>query len=119
VLRGVRAIAQYRREPERRTHYLLECGYLPGYQIGSRWEMRRSVHAAMIAKQERDALARIASNISRRRRPRRCLRRSRTTPTSPRIERLESARCEREGPSQQDQRSNGPRVGEPAARSDG
>jgi hypothetical protein len=52
VLRGVREIATYLGETERRTHYLLERRMLPAYQIGSRWEMRKSTHLAHIAKLE-------------------------------------------------------------------
>lgn len=49
VVRGVRNIAAYIGETERRTHYLLERQMLPAYQIGCRWEMRKSTHRAYIA----------------------------------------------------------------------
>jgi hypothetical protein len=37
LIRGVRAIAAYINEPERRTAYLLERGYLPGGKVGAYW----------------------------------------------------------------------------------
>jgi hypothetical protein len=53
VLRTVKAIAEYRGESERRTHYLLQKGLIPGaYQIGSRWELSKSAHDRRIAERE-------------------------------------------------------------------
>jgi len=49
VLRGIREIAAYLRETERRTHYLCENKMLPAYQIGRRWEMRKSTHLKFIS----------------------------------------------------------------------
>jgi hypothetical protein len=60
VLRGVKEIAAYRREPERRTHYLLEKRLLPAYQVGRIWEMRKSTHDRMVAEREAAALSRTA-----------------------------------------------------------
>lgn len=37
VIRGVRNIAAYIDEPERRTVYLLEKGLLPAGKMGTRW----------------------------------------------------------------------------------
>lgn len=37
ILRGVKAIARFTGEPERRVHYLLEKGLLPAGQIGRLW----------------------------------------------------------------------------------
>jgi hypothetical protein len=36
-LRGVRLIAEFIDEPERRTYYLLESGYLPAGKLGNVW----------------------------------------------------------------------------------
>ena len=52
VLRGVKEIAAYLGESERRTHYLLENKMVPGYQIGRLWRLRRSTHLAHIRKLE-------------------------------------------------------------------
>ncbi len=57
-LRGISEIARFRREPERRTHYLCEHGMLPAYQIGRRWHMRKSTYRAFVAKLEAAAIAR-------------------------------------------------------------
>jgi hypothetical protein len=51
-LRSIREIAEYLDETERRTHYLCQNKLIPAYQIGSRWEMRRSTYLAHIAKLE-------------------------------------------------------------------
>ena len=37
MLQGVRAIARFTGNPERRTHYLLERGLLPAGQVGRLW----------------------------------------------------------------------------------
>jgi hypothetical protein len=53
VLRGVREIAEYLGEDERRVQYLLSRDLVPGaYQIGSRWELRPSTHRKRIAELE-------------------------------------------------------------------
>jgi hypothetical protein len=42
VLNGVKAIAAFTGETERRAFYLLERGMLPGKKIGSRWISSRA-----------------------------------------------------------------------------
>jgi excisionase family DNA binding protein len=51
-LRSIREIAEYLGATQRRTHYLCQNKMIPAYQIGSRWEMRRSTYLAHIAKLE-------------------------------------------------------------------
>jgi hypothetical protein len=63
VLRGAAEISRYRREPIRRTTYLLEKGRLPAVKVGRIWEMRRTTHDQMIADREAAALARIAKQL--------------------------------------------------------
>jgi hypothetical protein len=52
LLSGVKAIAEYRGEPERRTYHLLETGQIPGYKLGGRWNSRKSTQLAHIEKLE-------------------------------------------------------------------
>jgi hypothetical protein len=62
VLRGAREIADYRREPVRRTNYLLEKRLVPGaYKMGRLWELRKSTHDRGIAELDAAALARITA----------------------------------------------------------
>ena len=42
LLKGVSRIAKYLDESERRTYYLLEKKYIPGFKIGSIWHSRKS-----------------------------------------------------------------------------
>jgi hypothetical protein len=58
VVRGLIAIAAYLNEKPRRAHYLCEHGLIPAYQIGNRWEMRKSTHREHIARLEAEALSR-------------------------------------------------------------
>lgn len=51
-LSGIREISGYIDESPRRTHYLCEKKLIPAYQIGSRWQMRKSTYLAHIAKLE-------------------------------------------------------------------
>jgi hypothetical protein len=51
-LRSIREIAEYLDETERRTHYLCQKRLIPAYQVGNRWEMRRSTYLAFIEKLE-------------------------------------------------------------------
>jgi hypothetical protein len=55
LLRGVKAIAEFRGESPRRMNYLLERGLLPGFKIGNRWYLRKSKHQAMIEELEEEA----------------------------------------------------------------
>ena len=51
-LSGVKEIAEYRGESERRTYHLLETGQLRGYKMGGRWNSRKSTILAHIEKLE-------------------------------------------------------------------
>jgi hypothetical protein len=42
LLTGIRAIAQYTGESERRTEYLVACGLIPAFKIGARVCARKS-----------------------------------------------------------------------------
>lgn len=55
LLRGVRAIAEFRGEPTRRTYYLLENKTIPGFKIGHLWHARKSAILRDIERREEEA----------------------------------------------------------------
>ena len=57
VLRGVRAIAEFQGEKQRRTYHLLETGQIPGFKEGGVWNSRKSTQLAHIERREREAMA--------------------------------------------------------------
>lgn len=52
LLSSVKAIAEFRGEPVRRTYHLLETGQIPGFKLGGRWNSRKSTQLAHIEKLE-------------------------------------------------------------------
>lgn len=57
VLRGVRAIAEFRGESVRRTYYLLEKRQIPGFKEGGVWTSRKSTQIAHVERREQEAMA--------------------------------------------------------------
>jgi hypothetical protein len=57
TLRGVKQIANYLGEKQRRTFYLCENRLIPAYQIGGRWYLRRSTHRAFVERLEAKVLS--------------------------------------------------------------
>jgi hypothetical protein len=60
-LRGVRKIAKFRDEPEHRTYWGLELGYIPGYKEGGVWCLRPSTQRAHIDRLEEQRRAQVAA----------------------------------------------------------
>jgi len=63
VLCGVTEIAQYLDQSERQTHYQLEQGRLPAFQVGRLWRMRKSTHQDFVRRLEEQAIARATRDI--------------------------------------------------------
>ena len=57
MLTGVRAIAEWRGESERRCYYLLEKKQIPGFKILGIWHARKSKQLADIERREQEAMA--------------------------------------------------------------
>ena len=57
LLKGVREIAGFLDESERRTHYMLEQNQLPAYRIGHRWYARKSTLIKRIENLEAEAMS--------------------------------------------------------------
>ena len=55
LLTGVRAIAAWRGEPERRVYHLLERRQIPAFKLGGIWCARKSTLLADIERREREA----------------------------------------------------------------
>ena len=52
LLSGVKAIARFTGDSERRVYHLLETGQLPGFKLGGRWTSRKSTILKRISKLE-------------------------------------------------------------------
>lgn len=57
LLKGIRQIAGFLDESERRTHYMLEQNQLPAYRIGHRWYARKSTLIKRIEQLEAEAMS--------------------------------------------------------------
>ena len=61
LLKGIREIAGFLDESERRVHYMLEQNQLPAYRIGHRWYARKSTLIKRIEELEAGAMAEVGA----------------------------------------------------------
>jgi hypothetical protein len=55
---GVKPIAEFTGQSERRIFYMLSSGQLPGFKLGNKWAARKSTLERHIAERERMAAER-------------------------------------------------------------